>query len=94
MSSGLSIAGTPQDFHITASAGRFLLLTSNYWVCREGGLNGVHFTGTEAGVPPVIISAHISKYKENPSFTPDTAKSCKEHGEEEATVSTLREILE
>lgn len=44
--------------------------------------------------PPMIISAPVSRYKENPSFTPDEAKSCKGHREEEATGSTLREILE
>lgn len=42
----------------------------------------------------MIISAPVSRYKENPSFTPDEAKSCEGHREEEAMGSTLREILE
>lgn len=60
----------------------------------DGGINGVPLTEAEIGGPPMITSAQASKYKENPSFIPDTAKSRKVQREEEAMVSTLKEIPE
>lgn len=40
----------------------------------------------------MIISAQVSKYKENPSFMSDTTKSCKVYREEGVMVSTVKEI--
>lgn len=80
----------PQYLHIELlQADSSHLPTTTKCVQREGSFHRSRNWG-----PQMIISAHVSKSKENPSFMPDTAKSCLGHREIEARVSTLTKILE
>lgn len=70
-------------------AGSSHLPTTTKYVQRKGSFHRSRNWG-----PQTIISAHMSKSKENPSVMLDPANSCLGHREIEARVSTLTKILE